>query len=193
MNITPRNVFSSTNSDGTKISTEEYDFNTFAQLEMLSWGTKLILGMLILGVGMLLTSIASSVILVIALYNFNGRLKIPHVLGIILSGYFLIDAYNGWLALVLLNSFVNESTINFLIALNVGVLVTHIVLLIFGWNIALYLRKKEDAQERLTSFVSIIAVVLIGTIMVTSRIVGTDKNKGWVNQKTISTQTEQSK
>jgi hypothetical protein len=180
MQITPKNVFRGTNSDGTKFSAEEYDFTTFAQLEAAH-----VIVMLI--AGLLFSSIASLIILVVALHAFTGRVIVPHVLGIVFAAYFLIDAYNGWLTLTVLSMFVSESTINFLIALNAGALVTHLVLAIFGWNIALFLRKKETTQDKLVSFIGIVAAVLIGTFIITSRIVGSDKNKGWVDQKTIMT------
>lgn len=128
MNITPRSIFKTKGADGSITTTQEWDFATASNLE--------VTGMLgILVVCLLLCSIASPILLIFCIYNFTGRIIVPHILGLIIGAYFLYDCYSGWLGLSVLNLCFEESTINLLVAINVIAVLTHAIFLLFGWEI----------------------------------------------------------
>ncbi len=122
LNITPKNVFKGTNSDGTKFTINEWDFGTLANLNIAS--------LFVTFIGcVFLCSIAPFIFFIICVFTINGRPQILNILGILFSAYFLIDCYKGWIGTLTLNIVCDESQMKFMIGLNVACLITHLIFL----------------------------------------------------------------
>jgi len=124
-NFLPKSVFKGTNSDGSTFTAREYDFETFAVLE---------LGNLFIGLlgGGLFCAIMSPIILVMLMLNFTGRFNVIYLLIYAFSGYFIYDCANGWIFIVFLNLFIGESGLVFLTCVNIACIVVITVLTLFG-------------------------------------------------------------
>jgi hypothetical protein len=124
-NILPKNVIEGTNSDGKNFRAYEYDFNTFATLQMMSFFSYLL-------VGGFFCAIASPIILVMLMLNFTGRFNVLYLTIPVLSGYFIYDCANGWIMSLLLNFFIEADTLVLLAGIHIACIVVIAVLTIFG-------------------------------------------------------------
>lgn len=122
LNITPKNVFKGTNSDGSKFTVKEWDFGTLANLNMASF--------FVMFIGcVFLCSIAPFILFIICVLTISGRIQILNVLGILVSAYFLLDCYKGWIGISALNIICDESQMKFMIALNLTCFISHVIYL----------------------------------------------------------------
>lgn len=124
-NILPKNVIEGTNSDGKSFRAFEYDFSTFATLQLISFFSYLL-------VGGLFCAIMSPIILVMLMLQFTGRFNIMYLTIPIFSGYFIYDCANGWIFSAFLNIFIEEEGLVLLAGMNVACIVAIIVLTLFG-------------------------------------------------------------
>jgi len=124
-NFLPKNVFKGTNSDGSRFTAREYDFETFAHLEF---------GSLVLTLfgGAILGVFLAPLLFVLAVLSFDGYSKIKFWITGIISAYVLFDFSHGWLMLRLLDFFFSESSLNTLFAVNTGVLIGCIGVILIG-------------------------------------------------------------
>ena len=167
MNITPRSIFKGKNSDGTTFRAEEWDFNTLAQIE--------VTGMLVMiGVTLVLSSFLSLFLMIMCIINYSGGGTFINIIGIIIGTYFLIDCSQGWLTLMALWLFFDERTINLIVGLNVGALVVHLTLVMFGT------RLDKSVNGNLGSIIVILGIIF-GVGMCIG--VGMHSDKGWVQNK----------
>ena len=113
-------------------------------------------------------------LLVICIANFNGSGNALNVLGIIVGTYFLIDCSQGWLTLMALWIFFDEKTINAIVGLNVGALLVHLTLLLFG-----------SSLNNLTNGNKGNLIVILGIVLGVGLCFGfaTHSDKGWVQNK----------
>jgi len=107
--------------------------------------------------GSLLSVISSTICLFVRLYDYEEDQKAPSIFGVIFSLYFVLDYCFGWPITFILKLFESQTIINNMFAWNVGMLLTHIVLLIFGDTI--YYNTKKDRKAILT--IAIIFVFII--------------------------------
>ena len=167
MNVTPKSVFKGTNSNGSKFRMEEWDFNTLAQIELVSF-VCLMLTVL------LLSAFLPILLLILTIIYFNGRFAIANIVGLIGSIYFLYDCSHGWLTLITLTFVFEEPTIALLYGLNIGACIGHILIILFGGIIF------KSVNENKTMFGIIISFAfIIGLFINTNN--STSHNKGWVH------------
>jgi hypothetical protein len=108
---------------------------------------------------------------------------------LVMSGYFLYDCNHGWLVLTGINLILSESTITFLLGLNVASIILFGIFLLIGVRL-------HNFIEDLTSSIEarwLIFICLVGVVGVTS-VIGTysTKKKGWV-MTNITTESESAK
>jgi small-conductance mechanosensitive channel len=120
--FTPKSVYKGTRADGSKFTVEEWDFFSFGNFN----GQ----GLITLVFAAFLMVIVSPISLIYAVLTYSGKIKISNILGIIFSCYFLYDVNHGWLGSMFTQIFISDSTMNFLIAINISSLIAHVILLI---------------------------------------------------------------
>jgi len=125
VNLFPKSIFQWKNADGSTTTAREYDFETFASLELAHYFIMLV-GSAVIGVFL------APLLFLFSLLSFSGGFNIRFLFTGLMSGYVMFDANNGWLMLRLLDIVFEESTLGFLIALNTGVFYTSLLLLFFG-------------------------------------------------------------
>jgi hypothetical protein len=124
-NILPKNVIEGSDSNGNEFRAFEYDYSTFATLQVINFMTYLMFGFLFY-------AISGPIIFVMLVLQFNGRFN-PVALTIpILSGLFIYDCSQGWLPSTLLALFVDNEGLVFLTAVNVASIVCISIMVIFG-------------------------------------------------------------
>lgn len=153
MNFTPRNVYRSSTSASGKVTTREYDFNDYATLEVGSFFLML-LGGAFLGV------ILAPILFIISILHFNGKNRLQFLAIAIISGYVVYDLSNHWLMWFFLDFGCSESTITFLIMINLGIMFTSIVLTILGGVIHSILQ----SLITIVFFKWVMFIFIIGTI-----------------------------
>lgn len=123
MNITPKNVFKGTNSDGTTFTVREWDYKTLNNIE----GGVFLIGLV---AGLVFCSIVSPLLIIVTIKTFKRKLALPSIIGLFFSLYFIIDYSHTWLVRLALNIFCDESTVKTLFIINIIALITHILLMI---------------------------------------------------------------
>ena len=118
----PKSVFKGTRADGSKFTIEEWDFFSLGNFN----GQ----GIITLVFAAFLMVIVSPVSLIYSVLTYNGKIKISNIIGIVFSCYFLYDVNHGWLGSMFTQIFISDSTMNFLIAINISSLIAHISLII---------------------------------------------------------------
>ena len=172
MNYTPKSVFTGKGSNGGNITMMEWDFNTWAGFEVAN-------NLMMLLILLVLSSIASPILLCIAIYNFSGRNKMQYLIGIIVSAYFLYDCSHGWIVLCAINLPFDESTINYLVALNVASLILFTIFLLVGGMLYNFIEDTfTELLDRWCVFLGIVLVVGILSVMIT--VSEKEKHKGWI-------------
>ena len=124
-NIFPKNVIKGETSDGKSFIANEYDFDTFATLQLMNLGLYLV-------VGSLFCIIASPIILIMIMIGFTGRFNFVYLSIPILSGYFILDCAKGWLMSLLLNFFIEADTLVLFVGIHIGCIAVIVVLTFFG-------------------------------------------------------------
>lgn len=124
MNFLPKNVYVGS-VGGQSINVKEYDNDTYAGLQFAH-------GFFMLLFFGIVAPFISPLLTIFILLNFNGRFKLGYLLCIIFSGYFLYDAYSGWIVTTLASIALDEYWMNKLVAINASVLGINLFLLIFG-------------------------------------------------------------
>ena len=170
MELTPKNIFKGKNSDGSAFRVEEWDYSTLANLELIGWICTLI-------VIVLVGACISPILVILSLFNFTGRAKLLHLIGIIISAYFLFDSYNGWLGLAVLRVFLEDSTLNLLVAINCAAVLLHAVFLLFG--IIIY---NESEKYKSKFILPIIITLVVGFIGLSYGFNITKKHKDWAGK-----------
>lgn len=164
-NFLPKSVFKGTNSDGTTFTAREYDFGTFAVLELGSF-----LGYLL--VGGIFCAIISPIMLVMIMLTFTGRFNFIYLLIFIFSGYFIYDCAQGWLFSAFLNIFIEEGGLIFLTCINIGCFVIISILTLFGKTIVNVINTmSDDVNTRYIIFFVATGVVFLITYLISGSIV----------------------
>lgn len=155
-NLFPKNVFKGTNSDGSKFTAREYDFETFANIEVGSFF------LMLLG-GICFSAFVSPILFLITVFTFNGRVTVLQILNVLVSSYFLLDCYNGWVFLTLMSIMFSDSTLSVLVNINVAIIFVNLVLIFFGraiYNWISYGGEEDENEGKLWIFFMGIVVVL---------------------------------
>lgn len=154
-NLLPKNVFKGTNSDGSRFTAREYDYETYATLEL---GNLIILILF----GGLLSAILSPFVFIILLLGFNGRFSLMPLACIFFSGYFIYDANHGWLFMNVLSIIFDNDQMSFIYNMHYAILVASGVLLVFGTVIhKLICQMTTDVSMRWIIFLSAIGLALM--------------------------------
>lgn len=184
MNYTPKSVFTRTGGNGNKVTMMEWDYNTWAEIQAFS-------NIYYLLIGLLISAILSPILLGFAIFYFNGRSKGLYIIGLILSGYFLYDCNHGWLVLCAINIFFDESTINYLVGLNVASLILFSIFLLIGGILHDLIETSFNAvMDRWLVFLT--TVILIGGLSFYITVNTKNSKKGWV-ETNIKTESEWAK
>ena len=155
-NLFPKNVFKGTNSDGSKFTAREYDFETFANIEVGSFF------LMLLG-GICFSAFVSPILFLITVFTFNGRVTVLQILNVLVSSYFLLDCYNGWVFLTLMSIMFSDSTLSVLVNINVAIIFVNLVLIFFGrfiYNLISYGGDEDENEGKLWIFFMGIVLVL---------------------------------
>lgn len=174
MNFRPEKVFLGKNPDGSNLRIEEWDYDTRATLELPG-------NFMHFFAGVLFIQIISPLLLIACILNFNGRGNLLNFIGIVLGGYFLYDAYNGWLVTAFLNILLSEQIFNILIYLNAVAVVLHILLLLFSGLIYTIINKLYDTEDK-CEFAFSLMLLIIAFIVYVSTDTIIMSHPGWVNK-----------
>jgi hypothetical protein len=167
----PKNVFRGTNADGSKFTVREYDFETFAHLEFGS-AIALLFGSALLGVFL------APLFFILSVLSFDGYSKIKFWVVMLISGYVLFDFTHGWLMLRVLDFMFEESSLNILFAINTGVFVSCIGIVLFG---RILYRWIVDINENVSTR-WVIYLIIVGIIFLLGYRIGKPNQTGWVRQ-----------
>lgn len=174
MNFRPEKVFLGKHADGSNLRIEEWNYDSRA-------GYELIGGFMNIFSAILFIQIVSPFTLILSILNFNGRTNILNIVGIILGGYFLYDAYHGWLVTSFLHILLSESIINILVCLNAISVVFHIIFLLFSGLIFNTINITFDTEDKCKrAFLTFILV--IGWILLLFTNETLSSNPGWVDR-----------
>ena len=125
MNIGPNKVFTGRRADGSKFRINEWDATTL-------YGYDIFSGFIQLCLGIVFSAFSPIIFMVITILYFNGRRNMTYIIGALISGYVLLDAYNGWLVTRILDLCLDKDVINFLVCINTGCLIAWVILFIIG-------------------------------------------------------------
>ena len=103
-------------------------------------------------VGSILTVLSSTVCLIARLYDYEENEKAPSFWGIFFALYFIIDYTNGWPVTFILNMIEDAATIKLIAVCNIAVLITHILLLVFGDTIYFNIKVESNRKSSLIVF-----------------------------------------
>ena len=136
-NILPKNVITGKNASGEKFEAFEYDFKSYALMQI---GP--LIGTIL--VGGIFSAISGFIVLIMVLALFNGRFNPISLAVPILSGFWLWDAHTGFLFSSILNFFIDREGVLFLCHVNIANIVVVSVVTIFGGLILRYINSLTD-------------------------------------------------
>jgi hypothetical protein len=125
MDFLPKNVHVGRRIDGSKNIVEEYDFDTYSNIQLVN-------GIAYLFAFGVIAMIASPILLLIFLLQYSGRFHFGFIICVILSGYFVYDCYKGWLLSAFLNIFMEGPVFSFFVKLNLASIGISLYFLILG-------------------------------------------------------------
>lgn len=131
-------------SDGT-YTTQEWSAEDMVNYDIMSL-------VVICVVGSILTVLSSAVCLIARLYDYEENEKAPSFWGIFFALYFIIDYWRGWAVTFILGIFEDAATIKIIALWNLAMLITHILLLIFGDTIYFNIKAERDRKSILVIF-----------------------------------------
>jgi len=153
-NLFPKNVFKGTNSDGSKFTSREYDFDTYATLEMGNL-------FLVIIMGGLFSAFISPLIFLFLVLSFNGRFSLMPIACILFSGYFLYDANHGWIFTNILSIIFDNSQMSVIYNMHYGIIVASAVMLFFSNTIHKAICSvTQEVAVRWVLFISVIGLAL---------------------------------
>ena len=162
-NIFPKNVIKGETSDGKSFTANEYDFDTFATLQLFSLGGYLI-------IGGLFCAIASPIILVMLMAHFTGRFNFVYLAIPIFSGYFIYDCTNGWIMSLILNFFIEADTLVSLVCMHIACISVIVVMTLFGkFIINVINAATDDVFNRYGFFFSAMIIIFIISWIIASQ------------------------
>lgn len=173
MDFRPEKVYLGKHADGSNFRIEQWDYDSRAGFELIG-------GFMNIFAAVLFVQIISPILLALCVYNFNGRANILNFIGIILGGYFLYDAYNGWLVTAFLNILLSERIFNILVYLNAISVVLHILLLLFSKIIFKLINKYNDTEDK-CEFTFLLMLLIIGFMVYVSTDTIIRSHPGWVD------------
>lgn len=111
MNFTPEKIHKGRTSSGETFTIREWKFEELATLESLKFFAILILASAVF-------SLAAPILALLAIYYFSGKFQFIQLLAVLAGGYFVYDCHVGFLSLIAVGMFVEESTIDWLLRMN---------------------------------------------------------------------------
>ncbi len=169
-NFLPKNAITGRTSSGEKFTAFEYDFGTYALLQLPGF-----IGALL--IGGLFSAISGPIILIMLMLQFTGRFNLMYLTVPILSGYWLYDCHNGWLLSAMVNFIVEKETLLFLCKMNVACIAIITVMTLLGKTIyKLIVSLTNDVINRyIILFVLMFIVFLVSYVYVDDTI-----NENWL-------------
>ena len=166
----PKNAITGRTSDGKKFEAFEYDFGTYAVLQIGGLISTLL-------IGGLFSAVSGAIILVMLMLQFTGRFNIIYLAVPILSGYWLYDCHNGWIFSAIIDFFAGKGPLLFLAKMNVGCIVVIVFMTLLGKTIYnTIINMTNDANTRyVILFVAMFVVFIIAYI-----IAGDTINEEWL-------------
>lgn len=175
VNLFPKSIFQWKNADGSTTTAREYDFETFASLELAHYFIMLV-GSAVIGVFL------APLLFLFSLLSFSGGFNIRFLFTGLMSGYVMFDANNGWLMLRLLDIVFEESTLGSLISLNTGVFYCSLVLFLLGGIIhSVITRVTDNSIMRWVVFLVVSFVIFRMGYSVGKSNIGHEQ--GWVTER----------
>lgn len=194
MKLTPNNILKGRTSSGERFTIRDWSFDVLAPIEMANF-------FLLLSLALLTSSFIAPVLTLLTLFFFKSGFRLSYLLILIVGGYMLIDAYNGWLMLTVLNLFMEESSINKLVLVNaISVFIT-LLLVFFNGFIANYItrpmtsyteeeflamstgqkkRLLDEVKSKKNTFNVIMIIIFFISIFLFSSFINPEK--GWVER-----------
>lgn len=175
MNFLPKNVLVGRRKDGSRFTVEEYDYETYSNIQLVN-------GIAYLLAFGLIAMIASPILLLIFLLQYSGRFHFGFIICVILSGYFVYDCYKGWLLSAFLNIFMEGPVFSFFVKLNLACIGISIYYMILGKiTFLMIIESTQNVVNRyllLFGFTFLIGYIIFGF---SERYITDD----WVNQNII--------
>tara|TARA_R110000782_G_scaffold144871_3_gene237703 strand:- start:9031 stop:9666 length:636 start_codon:yes stop_codon:yes gene_type:complete len=175
MDFRPKEVILTKNSNGTISRHEVWNYDTLAGVELA--GSLVNLLYLIFVFFMI-----APYFLLLSLATFCGRFNYINIIGAVIGGYVLYDAYNGWVFTIGMHIIFNESIFNYIIILNAVSVVIHVFLAIFG-TITHKLIVDNFVLEETRKKIFIFIIVILGLITYAVSLHKTKSNPGWMEDK----------
>jgi hypothetical protein len=144
------------NRGGGRYTTQEWSAEEMFNFDLLSL-------CFILAIGCILSFLASAISLIVRLWGWEHDEKLTSVWGIAFATYFIFDYCKGWFVTSVLRMFEDKPTMESMLAFNISLLITHVVLLIFGDTV--YFNSKEESRKITLTIVT--AVFLGITYLIT--------------------------
>jgi hypothetical protein len=136
-NILPKNAFTGRTSSGEQFEAFEYDFGTYAVLQIGSLLATLL-------VGGLFSAVSGFIVLIMMMLLFNGRFNPVSLAVPILGAFWLWDCHTGFLFSLFLNIFVGSEGLIFLSCVNVASIVVITFMILFGPSIVRIINWSSD-------------------------------------------------
>jgi len=169
-NILPKNAITGKTSSGEKFTAFEYDFGTYAVLQIGSLLATVL-------IGGLFSAVSGFIILIMMIALFNGRFN-PISLAIpILSGFWLYDCHHGWIFSAFLNIFVGSDGLIFLSCMNAACIVVITFMILLGPSIV---RVITWASDDVTTRYVIFGILMLTIFLIAYNIAGDTIDVNWL-------------
>ena len=122
----PKSIFKGRTASGEKVTFKEWDANSIGNLG--GDGAFSLLSGIIFAIFFL--AIASPLCLIFAILTYDGRVGVTNIIGILASIYFWVDLNNSWVFSDFSHIIISDSTMMFLLAINIASLMAHVGLLV---------------------------------------------------------------
>lgn len=154
-NILPKNAFTGRTSSGERFEAFEYDFGTYAILQIGSLLATLL-------VGGLFSAVSGFIVLIMMMILFNGRFNPVSLAVPILASFWLWDCHTGFIFSAFLNIFVGSEGLIFLSCVNVASIVVITFMILFGPSIVRIINwSSEDITTRYIIFFVAMAILFV--------------------------------
>ena len=154
-NILPKNAFTGRTSSGEKFEAFEYDFSTYAVLQIGSLLATLL-------IGGLFSAVSGFIVMIMMMVLFNGSFNPVSLAVPILSGFWLWDCHNDFIFSAFLNIFIGKEGLIFLSCVNVANIVVIAFMVLFGPSIVRIVNwSSDDIPTRYVIFFVAMAILFL--------------------------------
>jgi len=122
----PKSILKGRTASGEKVTFKEWDANSIGNL-----GGDGVFSLLTAIIGSIFfLAISSPICLIFAILTYDGRVGVTNIVGMLASIYFWVDLNNSWAFSDFSHIIMSDSTMMFLLAINIASLMAHVGLLI---------------------------------------------------------------